>query len=290
MAAQRGGRRGPEAPTDKDQSVQASHAARVHTSRRFRRRAERQKGGSERLRIRSETEPTCPVSRMLSFDARAVSNCAKRANQPQRVVAKEQDPFALRLLCPHDTIFMRLDASAWTPALGRQRLDASAWTPALGRHGLRCCVSKFKAIVVEQADGRHKASLTDFDEAQLMEGDVTVRVEWSTVNYKDGLAITGKTPVIRRFPMIAGIDLAGTVESSSHPQWKRGDRVVLNGWGLGETHFGGYAEKARVKGHWLVGLPARNSLRGAMAIGTAGFTAMLAVMALEYQGITPQQG
>ena len=151
-------------------------------------------------------------------------------------------------------------------------------------------MSKFKAIVVEQADGRHKASLTDFDEAQLMEGDVTVRVEWSTVNYKDGLALTGNAPVIRRFPMIAGIDLAGTVESSSHPRWKRGDRVVLNGWGLGETHFGGYAEKARVKGNWLVGLPARNSLRGAMAIGTAGFTAMLAVMALEHQGVTPQRG
>jgi len=155
---------------------------------------------------------------------------------------------------------------------------------------LRCCMSIFKAIVVEKSDGRHKVALTDFDEAKLMGGDVTVRVEWSTVNYKDGLAITGKTPVIRRFPMIPGIDLAGTVESSSHPQWKRGDRVVLNGWGLGETHFGGYAEKARVKGNWLVGLPARNSLRGAMAIGTAGFTAMLAVMALEHQGITPQLG
>lgn len=95
-------------------------------------------------------------------------------------------------------------------------------------------MSTFKAIVVEKTDGRHKVALTEFDEAQLMDGDVTVRVEWSTVNYKDGLAITGKTPVIRRFPMIAGIDLAGTVELSSHPQWKRGDRVVLNGWGLGK--------------------------------------------------------
>jgi acrylyl-CoA reductase (NADPH) len=151
-------------------------------------------------------------------------------------------------------------------------------------------VSSFKAIVVEKNDGGQKAALKDFDEADLMEGDVTVRVEWSTVNYKDGLAMTGKSPVVRRFPMIAGIDLAGTVESSSHPQWKPGDRVILNGWGLGETHLGGYAEKARVKGDWLVGLPARNSLRGAMAIGTAGFTAMLAVMALEHQGVTPRHG
>jgi acrylyl-CoA reductase (NADPH) len=110
------------------------------------------------------------------------------------------------------------------------------------------------------------------------------------VNYKDGLALTGKAPVIRRFPMIPGIDFAGTVESSSHPQWKPSDRVILNGWGAGETHLGGYAEKARVKGDWLVGLPARNSTRGAMAIGTAGYTAMLAVMALERQGVAPRHG
>jgi acrylyl-CoA reductase (NADPH) len=110
------------------------------------------------------------------------------------------------------------------------------------------------------------------------------------VNYKDGLALTGKAPVVRRFPMIPGIDLAGTVESSSHPQWKPGDRVIVNGWGLGETHLGGYAEKARVKGDWLVRLPARNSARGAMAIGTAGYTAMLAVMALERHGLTPRHG
>jgi acrylyl-CoA reductase (NADPH) len=151
-------------------------------------------------------------------------------------------------------------------------------------------VPKFKAIVIEKNDGGQKVGLTDFDESDLMEGDVTVRVEWSTVNYKDGLAVTGKVPVVRRFPMIAGIDFAGTVESSSHPQWKPGDRVILNGWGLGETHLGGYAEKARVKGDWLVGLPARNSARGAMAIGTAGFTAMLAVMALQRHGVTPRQG
>jgi acrylyl-CoA reductase (NADPH) len=144
--------------------------------------------------------------------------------------------------------------------------------------------------VVEKGEGGQKAALADFDEANLMDGDVTVRVEWSTVNYKDGLALTGKAPVIRRFPMIPGIDFAGTVESSSHPQWQPGDRVILNGWGAGETHLGGYAEKARVKGDWLVGLPARNSARGAMAIGTAGYTAMLAVMALERQGVAPRHG
>ena len=148
----------------------------------------------------------------------------------------------------------------------------------------------FKAIVVEKGEGGQKAGLADFDEANLMDGDVTVRVEWSTVNYKDGLALTGKAPVMRRLPMIPGIDFAGTVESSSHPQWKPGDRVILNGWGAGETHLGGYAEKARVKGDWLVGLPARNSARGAMAIGTAGYTAMLAVMALERQGVAPRHG
>ena len=148
----------------------------------------------------------------------------------------------------------------------------------------------FKAIVIDKSDGGQKVALTDFDEADLMAGDVTVRVEWSAVNYKDGLAVTGKAPVVRCFPMIAGIDLAGTVESSSHPQWKAGDRVILNGWGLGETHLGGYAEKARVKGDWLVELPARNSARGAMAIGTAGFTAMLALLELERHGVTPRQG
>ena len=148
----------------------------------------------------------------------------------------------------------------------------------------------FKAIVVEKSEGGQKVGLADFDEANLMDGDVTVRVEWSTVNYKDGLALTGKAPVVRRFPMIPGIDFAGTVESSSHPQWKPGDRVILNGWGAGETHLGGYAEKARVKGDWLVPLPARNSARDAMAIGTAGYTAMLAVMALERHGVTPRQG
>jgi acrylyl-CoA reductase (NADPH) len=110
------------------------------------------------------------------------------------------------------------------------------------------------------------------------------------VNYKDGLALTGKAPVVRRFPMIPGIDFAGTIESSSHPAWKAGDKVVLNGWGLGETHLGAYAEKARVKGDWLVRLPGTMSTRDAMAIGTAGYTAMLAVMALEHAGVTPSRG
>src|SRR5579872_2339224 len=123
-----------------------------------------------------------------------------------------------------------------------------------------------------------------------MDGDVTVAVEYSTLNYKDGLALSGKSPVVRRFPMIAGIDLAGTVESSSNPRWKQGDKVVLNGWGLGETHLGAYAPQARVKGDWLVRLPAGMSARDAMAIGTAGYTAMLSVMALERAGVTPARG
>jgi len=151
-------------------------------------------------------------------------------------------------------------------------------------------VAKFKAIVVEKADKGQTVSLTEFDEAGLMDGDVTVRVGWSTINYKDGLAITGKAPVVRRFPMIPGIDFAGEVEASSHPDWKPGDKVILNGWGTGETHLGGYAEKARVKGQWLVRLPASMSPREAMAIGTAGYTAMLAVMALERHGIKPAHG
>jgi acrylyl-CoA reductase (NADPH) len=147
-----------------------------------------------------------------------------------------------------------------------------------------------KAIVIEKTESGQNVARTDFDEKNLMEGDVTVRVEYSTVNYKDGLAVTGKAPVVRRWPMIAGIDLAGTVESSSNPDWKPGDKVVLNGWGLGETHLGGYAQKARVKGEWLVRLPRTISARDAMAIGTAGYTAMLAVMALERHGVTPATG
>jgi acrylyl-CoA reductase (NADPH) len=151
-------------------------------------------------------------------------------------------------------------------------------------------VGTFKAIRIDKAEKGTTAALTQFDEADLMEGDVTVAVEWSTLNYKDGLAVTGKAPVVRRFPMIAGIDFAGTVEQSSHPNWKVGDKVVSTGWGLGETHLGAYAEKARVKGDWLVRLPEGMSAREAMAIGTAGFTAMLAVLALEKQGITANSG
>ncbi len=151
-------------------------------------------------------------------------------------------------------------------------------------------MATFKAIVIDKADSGQTVRLSDFDEKDLMDGDVTVAVEWSTVNYKDGLAITGKAPVVRRFPMIAGVDFAGTVEASSHPAWRVGDKVILNGWGLGETHLGAYAEKARVKGDWLVRLPASMSAREAMAIGTAGYTAMLAVMALERGGVTPARG
>ncbi|MDA9408375.1 acrylyl-CoA reductase (NADPH) [Bradyrhizobium sp. CCBAU 45384] len=151
-------------------------------------------------------------------------------------------------------------------------------------------MATFKAIRIDKADKGTTAQLTQFDEAELMEGDVTVRVEYSTLNYKDGLALTGKAPVVRRFPMIAGIDFAGTVESSSHPQWKAGDKVVCTGWGMGETHLGAYAEKARVKGDWLVALPQGLSARDAMAIGTAGFTAMLSVLALEKHGLSPKSG
>jgi len=148
----------------------------------------------------------------------------------------------------------------------------------------------FKAIRIDKAEKGTTAALAQFDEAELMEGDVTVAVEWSTLNYKDGLAVTGKAPVVRRFPMIAGIDFAGTVEQSSHPDWKSGDKVVCTGWGLGETHLGAYAERARVKGDWLVRLPDGLSAREAMAIGTAGFTAMLAVLALEKHGLSPKSG
>jgi acrylyl-CoA reductase (NADPH) len=151
-------------------------------------------------------------------------------------------------------------------------------------------LATFKAIRIDKADKGTVARLTQFDEADLMDGDVTVRVEWSALNYKDGLALTGKSPVVRRFPMIPGIDLAGTVEQSSHPHWKAGDKVICNGWGLGETHLGAYAEKARVNGEWLVRVPDSMSVRNAMAIGTAGYTAMLAVLALERHGITPASG
>jgi acrylyl-CoA reductase (NADPH) len=151
-------------------------------------------------------------------------------------------------------------------------------------------MATFKAIVIDKDEGGQTVKLADFDETELMPGDVTVRVAWSTVNYKDGLAVTGKAPVVRRFPMIAGVDFSGTVTASSDPKWKPGDQVILNGWGLGETHLGAYAEVARVKGDWLVPLPQGISARDAMAIGTAGYTAMLAVMALERHGLAPERG
>ncbi len=151
-------------------------------------------------------------------------------------------------------------------------------------------MAAFKAIRIDKADKGTTATLTEFQDTDLTEGDVVVAVEWSTVNYKDGLALTGKSPVVRRFPMIAGIDLAGTVMHSAHPDWKAGDRVVCNGWGMGETRLGAYAEHARVDGDWLVRLPESLSARDAMAIGTAGYTAMLSVLALEKHGLKPADG
>ena len=148
----------------------------------------------------------------------------------------------------------------------------------------------FKALRIDKADKGTTATITQFDDAELMDGDVTIAVEWSTLNYKDGLAVTGRAPVVRRFPMIAGIDFAGTVTQSSNPAWKAGDKVVCNGWGMSETHLGAYADKARVKGEWLVKLPDGLSTREAMAIGTAGYTAMLSVMALEDHGLKPASG
>ncbi len=148
----------------------------------------------------------------------------------------------------------------------------------------------FKAIMITKDDAGYRAELQEVDEGRLPEGDVTVRVAYSTLNYKDGLAITGKSPVVRSFPMVPGIDFAGTVEASSHPEFKAGDAVVLNGWGVGEVHWGGLAQKARVKGDWLIPLPAAFTPRQAMAIGTAGYTAMLCVMALERHGLKPDMG
>lgn len=148
----------------------------------------------------------------------------------------------------------------------------------------------FKAVLIEKDEAGYRAGVTEVDDAALPEGDVTVRVAYSTLNYKDGLAITGKGPVVRKFPMVPGIDLAGTVEASSHPGIAVGDAVVLNGWGVGEGHWGGLAQRARLKGDWLVPLPAAFTPRQAMAIGTAGYTAMLCVMALERHAVTPASG
>jgi len=151
-------------------------------------------------------------------------------------------------------------------------------------------MAKFRAIVIDKSDNGQSVRLDAFDDGALMDGDVTVKVTHSTVNYKDGLAVTGKAPVVRRFPMIPGIDFAGIVETSAHPGFEAGDLVVLNGWGTGETHLGAYAERARVKGDWLLKLPAGLTAAQAMSIGTAGYTAMLSVMALDAHGVRPGDG
>lgn len=148
----------------------------------------------------------------------------------------------------------------------------------------------FKAILIEKDDAGYRASLRELGDAQLPDGDVTVRVSHSTLNYKDGLAITGRGPVVRRFPMVPGVDLAGVVEASGHAGFRAGDRVLLNGWGVGETHWGGLAQKARLNGDWLIPLPERFSPAQAMAIGTAGYTAMLCVDTLARHGVMPDKG
>jgi acrylyl-CoA reductase (NADPH) len=148
----------------------------------------------------------------------------------------------------------------------------------------------FNAILLEKPDSGFSASLTQLDDSQLPDGDVTVRIDYSTLNYKDGLAIANTSPVVRKWPMVPGVDFAGTVEASTHPDWEPGDKVILNGWGVGEVHWGGLAQKARVQGEWLVALPEAFSSWQAMAIGTAGYTAMLCVQALEKHGMTPARG
>lgn len=148
----------------------------------------------------------------------------------------------------------------------------------------------FRAILIEKDDHGYRADLQQLDEARLPEGEVLVKVSHSTLNYKDALAITGKGPVVRQFPMVPGIDLAGVVEQSSHPDYQPGAAVLLNGWGVGEAHWGGLAEKARLKGDWLIPLPEGFSAAEAMAIGTAGYTAMLSLLALERHGVTPDKG
>uniref|UniRef100_A0A7C2B892 Oxidoreductase n=1 Tax=Pseudomonas graminis TaxID=158627 RepID=A0A7C2B892_9PSED len=148
----------------------------------------------------------------------------------------------------------------------------------------------FKGILINKDNHGYRAEVTDIDDSQLPEGDVTVRVSHSTLNYKDGLAITGKGPIVRQFPMVPGVDLAGTVEDSSDPDFKPGDQVLLNGWRVGEGHWGGLAQRARLQGKWLIPLPSAFTPAQAMAIGTAGYTAMLAIMALEKNGVTPDKG
>jgi acrylyl-CoA reductase (NADPH) len=151
-------------------------------------------------------------------------------------------------------------------------------------------MQRFKALVLSKGDAGQSVAWQEMAEADLMPGDVLVRVSHSTINYKDGLAITGKAPVVRRWPMIPGIDFSGTVVSSTHAEFKAGDEVILNGWGVGETHFGGYAQMARVSGDWLIKKPAAFTAAETMAIGTAGYTAMLCVLALEKQGVRPTSG
>jgi acrylyl-CoA reductase (NADPH) len=148
----------------------------------------------------------------------------------------------------------------------------------------------FRALLVSKTATGQSAAFTDMAEDQLMPGNVTIDVAYSSVNYKDGLAVTGKSPIIRQYPLIPGIDLAGKVTASSHPRWKVGDDVVLGGWGVGESHFGGFAQKARVNGDWLVPLPKGWKPEQAMAVGVAGFTSMLCILALEEQGVKPEQG
>ncbi|MEZ0236575.1 MAG: alcohol dehydrogenase catalytic domain-containing protein [Methylophilaceae bacterium] len=146
----------------------------------------------------------------------------------------------------------------------------------------------FKALLLEQQGTQTQCGVTELDDAQLPAGDVTVRIDYSTLNYKDALAITGRSPVVRRRPMVPGIDFAGTVEVSTHARFRAGDKVVLNGWGLGESQWGGLAQRAKLSGEFLIHLPAGLSTRDAMVIGTAGYTAMLSVLALEKGGISPR--
>jgi acrylyl-CoA reductase (NADPH) len=171
-------------------------------------------------------------------------------------------------------------------ALSGRLLPNATRTP----HTQQKALNMFKAIVIEKDEAGYRAGLKEVDDSALPAGEVTVQVAYSTINYKDGLALTGKSPVVRKFPLHAGIDFAGTVLASEDPRFKPGDAVVLNGWGVGESHSGGLAQKARVKADWLVPLPAGLGARQAMAIGTAGYTAMLCVQALERHGVSAGSG
>lgn len=148
----------------------------------------------------------------------------------------------------------------------------------------------FSAVVIEKGEAGQSVALKNVEESELPEGNVQIDVDYSSLNFKDALAITGKSPVVRKFPMVPGIDLAGTVTASTHGEWSTGDRVVLNGWGVGETHWGGFAQRASLNGDWLVPLPTAFTAKQAMAIGTAGYTASLCVEALINAGVTPDQG